>query len=178
MNGLIQPGLETRNSKKKMRKFQFTFMWLAFLPAAICQANDSLMDSVQKRAAPLLSALNMIGTPYKYGSSNPEKGGVDCSGLVRHVYKESEGINLPHNAREISEKGEQVAKDELKPGDLVFFNTLKKPFSHVGIYAGDGKFVHSSSSRTRKVQLSDINQSYWAQRFNGARRITGPSSPQ
>ena len=150
---------------------------LTAFAAPASHAEDGFLDAIQKRTDPLLSALGLIGTPYKYGSSNPEKGGVDCSGLVRHVYKQTEGITLPHNARAISDKGEAIRKDELQPGDLVFFNTLKKPFSHVGIYAGDGKFVHSSSSRTKKVQLSDINQSYWAKRFDGARRLPTSNRP-
>jgi cell wall-associated NlpC family hydrolase len=96
----------------------------------------------------LLYALSLVGTPYKPGGSDPAKG-TDCSGYVRHVYKKTAGIELPHNAKQMSQRGETIGKDQLKPGDLVFFNTLKRPFSHVGIYAGDGRFVHSTSSKTK-----------------------------
>lgn len=133
-------------------------------------ATQSVADGVKEKAQPLLKALSMIGTPYKFGSSNPDKG-VDCSGFVKHVYKQSADISLPRSAAEMSKEGEKVAKSELKPGDLVFFNTRKKPNSHVGIYAGDGTFVHASSSRTKEVTISRIGEKYWANRFNGARRV-------
>lgn len=132
--------------------------------------SQSLANSVKEKAQPLLKALSLIGTPYRFGSSNPEKG-LDCSGLVKHVYKESADISLPRSASEMSRQGAQVAKDELKPGDLVFFNTRKKPNSHVGIYAGDGAFVHASSSSSKEVTVSNIGEKYWAKRFNGARRV-------
>ncbi len=133
-------------------------------------APQTLADGVKAKAQPLLKALSLIGTPYKFGSSNPDKG-LDCSGLVKHVYKESADISLPRSAAEMSKQGEQVAKTELKPGDLVFFNTRKKPNSHVGIYAGDGAFIHASSSSTKEVTVSNIAEKYWAKRFNGARRV-------
>lgn len=128
------------------------------------------LSGMKQRAEPLLYALGLLGSPYKMGGTDPEQG-VDCSGFVRHVYKRTGDIDLPHNARAISQKGESVARDQLQPGDLVFFNTLRKPFSHVGIYAGDGKFVHATSSRSKQVMVSDMNQSYWAKRFDGARRL-------
>jgi cell wall-associated NlpC family hydrolase len=133
-------------------------------------APQSVADSVKEKAQPLLKALSMIGTPYKFGGSNPAKG-LDCSGFVKTVYKESADISLPRSAAEMSKQGEKVAKSELQPGDLVFFNTRKKPNSHVGIYAGDGTFIHASSSRTKEVTISRIGEKYWAKRFNGARRI-------
>ncbi|HPG90027.1 MAG TPA: C40 family peptidase [Hyphomicrobium sp.] len=114
--------------------------------------------------------MSLIGTPYKFGGNNPSKG-LDCSGFVKFVYKESADISLPRSAAEMSRKGEEVNQSELQPGDLVFFNTRKKPNSHVGIYAGDGQFVHASSSHTKEVTVSRINEKYWASRFNGARRI-------
>jgi len=133
-------------------------------------APQSVADGVKEKAQPLLKALSMIGTPYKFGSSNPEKG-LDCSGFVKTVYKQSADISLPRSAAEMSKQGEKVAKSELKPGDLVFFNTRKKPNSHVGIYAGEGTFVHASSSRSKEVTISRIGEKYWATRFNGARRV-------
>jgi cell wall-associated NlpC family hydrolase len=129
-----------------------------------------IMAGMKQRTEPLLYALGLLGSPYKLGGNDPEKG-IDCSGFVRHVYKRTEDIELPHNAKAISRSGEAVDKDQLQPGDLVFFNTLRKPYSHVGIYAGDGKFVHATSSRSKQVMVSDMNQSYWAKRFDGARRL-------
>lgn len=133
-------------------------------------AEDGLLDSLKEKAEPLLYALSLVGTPYKFGGKDPEKG-VDCSGFVGHVYKKTAGIELPRSARQISQKGEDVEKEQLQPGDLVFFNTRKSPYSHVGIYAGDGKFIHSASSRSKQVMISDLKQKYWSQRFNGARRV-------
>jgi cell wall-associated NlpC family hydrolase len=142
----------------------------ALAVTAPIQAEESLSDSMAAQAKPLLKAISMIGTPYKFGGNNPEKG-VDCSGFVKHVYKESANISLPRSARDMSKEGDAVAKDELAPGDLVFFNTRKRPNSHVGIYAGNGEFVHAASSKTKQVTVSRMDQSYWAARFNGARRV-------
>jgi cell wall-associated NlpC family hydrolase len=138
--------------------------------AAEENADASLADGIKAQAQPLLKALSLIGTPYKFGGNNPEKG-LDCSGFVKHVYKTSADISLPRSAAEMSRQGETVAQSDLKPGDLVFFNTRKQPNSHVGIYAGDGTFVHASSSQSKKVMVSRINEKYWSSRFNGARRI-------
>lgn len=155
----------------------------AFLACSLLTAvpalaeEDSLLDGMKARAQPLLYALGLLGSPYKLGGTDPEKG-VDCSGFVRHVYKRTEAIDLPHNAKAISQKGQTVPREALAPGDLVFFNTLRKPFSHVGIYAGDGKFVHASSSRSKQVMVSDMNDRYWSRRFDGARRVPGAQSTQ
>jgi len=140
------------------------------LGAPSLRAEESLSDSITAKAQPLLKALSMIGTPYKFGGDNPNKG-LDCSSFVKHVYKESAGVNLPRSARAMSREGQVVAKEALEPGDLVFFNTRKRPNSHVGIYAGNGEFVHASSTRTRQVTVSRLDQKYWSTRFNGARRV-------
>ncbi len=131
---------------------------------------QSLADSMKEKTQPLLKALSLLGTPYKFGGNNPEKG-VDCSGFVKHVYKETADISLPRSATEMSKQGEKIGRTELKPGDLVFFNTRKQPNSHVGIYAGDGEFVHASSSQSKQVMISNLYEKYWASRFNGARRV-------
>jgi cell wall-associated NlpC family hydrolase len=158
-----------------MRFLSLTLPVLLALTAALPASADestapSLAESVKSRAEPLLKALSLLGTPYKFGGNNPDKG-LDCSGFVKHVYKESADLNLPRSAAEMSRLGEDVSQAELKPGDLVFFNTRRQPNSHVGIYAGDGTFVHASSSRTKQVTVSRINEKYWATRFNGARRV-------
>ncbi len=133
-------------------------------------AQESLTEALGERVQPLMKALSLLGTPYRYGSNKPEQG-LDCSGLVSHVYKETAGISLPRSARDMSRMGQEVARDELRPGDLVFFNTRKQPYSHVGIYAGDGRFVHASSRSDRQVTVSRMDTRYWASRFNGARRV-------
>jgi len=142
---------------------------------ALCIAWPALAQAdfgaaMVERTQPLLKALSLLGTPYKLGGNSPDQG-LDCSGFVRHVYKESAGIHLPRTAREMSREGLSIGADELRPGDLVFFNTRKRPFSHVGIYAGEGRFLHASSRSARKVTISRMDASYWASRFNGARRV-------
>ncbi|MBI5751703.1 MAG: C40 family peptidase [Hydrogenophilales bacterium] len=118
----------------------------------------------------LLYALSLNGTSYKYGGRSADSG-FDCSGFVAHVFRQAAGLALPHNARAISQNGEQITKTELKPGDLVFFNTLRRAFSHVGIYLGDNRFIHASSSSSGDVMVSDLTEKYWSKRFNGARRL-------
>lgn len=149
----------------------YAILLLTLSAAMQARATDTLQSGLKELGAPLLGALDLLGTPYKMGGRQPETG-LDCSGLVRYVYKQAHDIDLPHNARDISQQGEPVERSELRPGDLVFFNTLGRPFSHVGIYKGDGKFVHASSRRDRKVTVSDMGNRYWAARFDGARRIT------
>jgi cell wall-associated NlpC family hydrolase len=90
--------------------------------------------------------------------------------LVAHVFREAYGIELPHNARAQSEFGVRVSLAELRAGDLVFYNTLNRPFSHVGIYLGDGRFVHAPKTGAQ-VRVEPIDRAYWMRRFDGARRI-------
>ena len=117
----------------------------------------------------LVNALSLTGIRYKYGGNSPESG-FDCSGFVRYVYQQSANLTLPHGARAISQLGKTVNKNELQPGDLVFFNTLKSTFSHVGIYLGNNRFIHSPSSGGG-VRVEDMQDKYWEKRFNGAQRI-------
>ena len=121
----------------------------------------------------MLQALLALGLDYRYGGNSPVTG-FDCSGLVAHVYREAWGIKLPHNTLAQSESGVAVSLSELQAGDLVFYDTLKRPYSHVGIYLGDGRFVHAPKSGAR-VRVESLQSAYWAQRFSGARRIEPPS---
>jgi cell wall-associated NlpC family hydrolase len=130
---------------------------------------DQASASVAGIQQTLTKALDLIGIRYRRGGTSPETG-FDCSGFVGHVFREGLGLYLPHNARQISKSGEVVARNELQPGDLVFFDTMRRAFSHVGIYLGDDKFVHSPRSGGA-VRVEDMNDSYWRRRFNGARRI-------
>lgn len=146
--------------------------------ASTALADDNgLMEAMKKRAEPLLVAMGLLGTPYKFGSADPQKG-IDCSGLVRYVYKQSSDLNLPHSAKELSQTGDRVTKDDLQPGDLVFFKTLRKRISHVGIYAGDGKFIHASSPVGKEVMISQLDDGYWAKRYAGARRVLPEDTPR
>ncbi len=117
----------------------------------------------------VIQALTLIGVNYKYGGSSPDRG-FDCSGLVTHVFQEVIGLTLPRNSQAMSRVGEKVDKTELQPGDLVFFNTRRQPFSHVGIYIGEERFVHAPR-RGRDVEVSNLHSRYWNNRYNGARRV-------
>ena len=122
------------------------------------------------RAGSLVAdALGLIGINYRMGGNTPQSG-FDCSGLVRYVFQSAIGLNLPRRAEEISRIGTKVDRQELKPGDLVFYKTLRKTFSHVGIYLGNNRFIHAPSAGGA-VRIDDMTQSYWAARFNGARRV-------
>lgn len=115
-------------------------------------------------------ARNLIGTPYKYGGNSPESG-FDCSGFVGHVFRHTAKISLPRNARQISRHGRPVKSSQLRPGDLVFYDTNRQSYSHVGIYLGEDRFIHAPSSGG-KVRVEDMNLSYWKKHYNGARRLT------
>jgi len=117
----------------------------------------------------LVIALNLTGTKYKYGGDSPEAG-FDCSGFVRYVFQQAASLTLPHSARAISKLGEAISMEQLQPGDLVFFDTLKSAFSHVGIYLGSNRFIHAPSSGGT-VNVVSMNDIYWAKRYNGARRL-------
>ena len=117
----------------------------------------------------VMQAMGLLGVPYKSGGTSEEKG-FDCSGFVRYMYEKSVGLVLPRRAEEQAKVTEEISRSELKPGDLVFFNTLKRTFSHVGIYVGDGKFIHAPRPG-KAVRVDDMREAYWQQRFNGARRV-------
>lgn len=131
------------------------------------------LHQLKGRASELtLHAMGLIGIRYKYGGNAPESG-LDCSGLVRYVFMEVWGTKLPRTSEEISRVGERIDKQDLQPGDLVFYNTLRRGFSHVGIYLGDNKFVHAPSSGGQ-VRIENMEVGYWKKRFDGARRILRP----
>jgi cell wall-associated NlpC family hydrolase len=117
----------------------------------------------------VMQAMGLLGVPYRSGGTSEEKG-FDCSGFVRYMYEKSVGLVLPRRAEEQAKVTEEISRSELKPGDLVFFNTLKRTFSHVGIYVGDGKFIHAPRPG-KAVRVDDMREAYWQQRFNGARRV-------
>jgi cell wall-associated NlpC family hydrolase len=131
------------------------------------------LSSFTDRATSLaIEAMSLVGIHYRRGGSSPESG-LDCSGLVRYVFKQSNNIDLPRTSAEMSRVGEQVDKKDLQPGDLVFFNTLRRTFSHVGIYLGDNKFIHAPTPGSA-VRIESMDLSYWKARFNGARRVLDP----
>lgn len=144
-------------------------------------AERGLMAQVRDAASDMVvTAMNFLGVPYRRGGDSAEDG-FDCSGFTRHIFEKSLGLVLP---RRVDDQASApglvpVSRDELKPGDLVFFNTLRRTFSHVGIYIGDGKFIHSPRTGAQ-VRIEDMRISYWTQRFTGARRagVLQPPAPR
>lgn len=129
-------------------------------------------QSVGERTSDLVStAIGFLGIPYRRGGNSAESG-FDCSGFVRAIYKETIGLVLPRSADQQANATQTINKNELKPGDLVFFNTMKRTFSHVGIYLGEGKFIHSPRTGS-SVRIDDMRIPYWNVRFDGARRVPG-----
>ena len=138
---------------------------------------DQVRQSVTDKTSELVvDAMGFIGVPYRRGGSTADSG-FDCSGFVRSVYQQSIGLLLPRKAEEQASATHHIAKSELKPGDLVFFNTMRRAFSHVGIYVGGGKFIHSPRPGG-EVRVDNMGQSYWQQRFDGARRVLADASTQ
>ena len=135
---------------------------------------QDMADQVTSKTSDLaVEAMSMLGIKYRYGGNTPETG-LDCSGLVRYVFKAALGTDLPRTAAEISRVGEKIDSHDLQPGDLVFYNTLRRGFSHVGIYLGDSKFIHSPSAGG-EVRIESMDIAYWKKRFVGARRIVEDS---
>ena len=131
---------------------------------------NQISKTVGNQASDLVvNAMGFLGVPYKRGGSTTD--GFDCSGFVRAMYENTLGLVLPHNAKAQAAVTETIDKAELQPGDLVFFNTLRKTFSHVGIYVGEGRFIHSPRSGG-EVRIENMSDSYWRKRFNGARRVS------
>jgi hypothetical protein len=118
-----------------------------------------------------LFALGLIGVDYRFGGETPDRG-LDCSGLIRYVFQEVTGTTLPRTSKEMSRLGRKIAVGDLAPGDLVFFNTRRFAFSHVGLYLGDNRFIHAPSTGG-EVEISTLQQGYWRKRFDGARRLVG-----
>jgi cell wall-associated NlpC family hydrolase len=142
-------------------------------------ASTELFEQMRDGASDLvINAMNFLGVPYRRGGNTAESG-FDCSGFTRHVFEHSIGLLLPRRSAEQANSSSlvKVQQDDLKPGDLVFFNTMRKAFSHVGIYIGDGKFVHAPRTG-QQIKVEDMRASYWTKRFNGARRATelGPEA--
>lgn len=139
---------------------------LALLPSPGSAAPEALGD-----AGVIDQAMALRGVPFRTGGTTPREG-FDCSGFIRYVYRRSTGVELPRTAKDMAGAGHRVARQDLRPGDLVFFNTLGQRFSHVGIYLDEGRFVHAPR-RGKTVSVADMTEKYWTQRFTGARRVQG-----
>ena len=160
------------------RRFHITVLAALFLTA--CGSRERRPDSVrstgsdgvdlpptEKGQEVVLFALSLLDTGYGFGGKNPQAG-FDCSGMVSYIYAQAAGVKVSGSAADIARQGTPVGRERLRPGDLVFFNTLNRSFSHVGIYIGDNRFIHAPST-DGKVRIDDLGSRYFDERFEGAR---------
>ena len=133
-------------------------------------------NQMQNQASELVvGAMAFLGAPYRRGGNSADSG-FDCSGFVKAIYEQSIGLVLPRSAAQQAAATQTIDKSELRPGDLVFFNTMRRAFSHVGIYVGNGKFIHSPKPGA-EVRVEDMGLAYWTRRYDGARRVQPGSTP-
>lgn len=131
---------------------------------------DQVRQSVSEKASELVvTAIGFLGVPYRRGGNTVETG-FDCSGFVRAMYEQTVGLILPRKAEQQAAATQKIDRADLQPGDLVFFNTMRRAFSHVGIYVGEGKFIHSPKPGA-EVRVENMGVAYWNRRFDGARRV-------
>ncbi|MFA6921946.1 MAG: C40 family peptidase [Gallionella sp.] len=159
-------------------KYLITFFALLLLNACSTPRHEPAMQS-HVQPAPTddeahmnnlaIYAMSLYDTPYQYGGKS-RVNGFDCSGFVQYVYQNSLGVQLPRTSSEMSRIGIPLETAQLKPGDLVFFNTTRSPYSHVGIFIGENRFVHSPKSG-KAIMLTSLNDKYWRAHYSGARRI-------
>ena len=134
------------------------------------QVRQNVSKNVSTKASELVvNAMGFLGVPYKRGGNTAETG-FDCSGFVRAMYEQTVGLVLPRRAEQQAAATQDIDKSELRPGDLVFFNTMRRTFSHVGIYVGEGRFIHSPKPGAQ-VRVESMAIDYWQSRFDGARRV-------
>ena len=149
---------------------QRQFAPINLLPTGQASGDVAVADGDGKIKSVLQKALALLGTPYRWGGTEPDKG-FDCSGLVGYVFRNALGIELPRVSRDMAKNGELITdRAKLVAGDLVFFG-LKGRVNHVGIYVGEGRFVHAPS-RGKDVTVSSLDQGYWSGRFVSARRVS------
>lgn len=141
---------------------------------AYLASRDIIKSPQTESTAFAAAALTMLGIKYRFGGGAPSTG-FDCSGLVVYAAEKSLGLKLPRQSADIAKQGEAVKRSELQQGDLVFFNTLGRRFSHVGIYLGDQKFVHAPRTGA-VVRVESMDVAYWSKRYNGARRLVSDES--
>jgi cell wall-associated NlpC family hydrolase len=141
--------------------------------ALLCLSVSLSCWASSERERPVIHALEALGTKYRYGGRSPETG-FDCSGLISYVFERAWGMLLPPSTNELRKVGTRVKLKELEPGDLVFYNTRNRPYSHVGIYLGEGLFLHAPRPGGL-VRVESVQTHYWRSRFNGARRLDPPT---
>jgi cell wall-associated NlpC family hydrolase len=157
--GSLQMGPAFAQSSTAFESESLPKSFVSTVSTAVADKTETLINN----------AMQLIGVRYRWGGNTPQSG-LDCSGFVRYVFNDTFGFLLPRKSAQMSKVGLQIGKEELQPGDLVFFNTMRHAFSHVGIYVGDNKFIHAPS-RGKSIRVDDMTKVYWEKRYNGARRL-------
>ena len=174
----IPPTAAAASAADAVNRFLVDKGLIAPVSAATPSAAPAFVEQVRHQASDMvITAMNFLGVPYRRGGNTADSG-FDCSGFTRQVFETSLGLVLPRRADEQAKARGLVAvkRDELQPGDLVFFNTLRRTFSHVGIYVGEGRFIHAPKPGG-EVRVESMNFAYWAKRFTGARRADAAAAP-
>ena len=174
----IPPTAAAASAADAVNRFLVDKGVIAPVSPATQSAAPAFVEQVRHQASDMvITALNFLGVPYRRGGNTADSG-FDCSGFTRQVFETSLGLVLPRRADEQAKAQGLVAvkRDELQPGDLVFFNTLRRTFSHVGIYVGEGKFIHAPKPGG-EVRVESMNFAYWAKRFTGGRRADAAAAP-
>ncbi|MBR7001912.1 MAG: C40 family peptidase [Neisseriaceae bacterium] len=170
--------VKTANRKKRKTTKKQPAVRPIAPPARTVQAHEYSEDETNNLAAYnkekaddlLMSAMALLGISYRWGGTKPATG-LDCSGFIQYVFRQAWGVNLPRTSSEMAKVGIPVNRGDLQPGDLVFFSRFGRRVGHVGMYIGDDKFIHSPSTG-KKIQIADLNKSYYAKHYVGARRIS------
>jgi len=166
LSGVLPAQAQPATAEDDFNRFMAEKMGEKGLMQRLGQVGERITDTTSEL---VVTAMGFLGVPYRRGGNSAESG-FDCSGFVRAIYEQTVGLVLPRRANEQAAATQVIDKRDLQPGDLVFFNTLRRAFSHVGIYVGDGKFIHSPKPGAQ-VRVEDMNGSYWQRRFDGARRV-------
>lgn len=154
--------------RMKSMSLKFSLLCIALLLAACgTMPRQQARPASEQGNEVALYALGLIGTGYRFGGKNPEAG-LDCSGMVSYIYRNAAGVNVSGSAADIARRGKEIPRSGVRPGDLIFFNTMNRSFSHVGIYIGDARFVHAPSSNGR-VRIDRLDNRYYAQRYEMTR---------
>lgn len=164
-----------------MRLFRLSLFAIAATLLAACGSapprQQAATETIAQGSRPVsdlahevvIYAMGLLDVGYRFGGKNPDAG-LDCSGMVSYIYGRAAGMNIRGSAADIARASKPVDRQDLRPGDLVFFNTLNRSFSHVGIYIGDMRFIHAPSTNG-KVRIDRLSDGYYAQRFEAARTV-------
>ena len=165
-NGFTTPAVSA-----KAKRPAINYGTLRARPANAAKVRPVVASNAAKQSSSVLSrAVNVLGTPYRWGGSSPSKG-FDCSGLVKYAFNDVAHVNLPRTSSAMAQgHGVKVARGDLKPGDLLFFNIKSRRVNHVAIYLGNDRFIHAPR-RGKNVSIDSLKKPYWSKHYVVAKRV-------